>query len=314
MKQILNKQRFSFLVLGMMLVSLLIAVSPVQASVTTEYYELFSGEATNAVPVSNATEGAWYTFAKSGFAYAAVNGSDRFLINDSTSPPAAGYANFTFASLPTAQSAFDVSHYTSFYYTVSYRNDPTPKTTKHNHSGAAFMLNGNSVTICTVYVYGTNATAAGDKNRIVITNYSGAKKVNATVKTGYEYGIAYSPDYNANTIAIRLYNESAGGTIMNTTTITLQGQTNLASLKIKNYPASSKVFIAVDDMDIVKNVPNYTTFNSMEQMIVIVAVPALLFVAILAFVISGNITTPEAIVSLIVIFLLAMVTLAFILS
>ena len=314
MKKLINKKRFSYLVLGMMLVSLLIAIAPVQASVTTEYYELFSGEATNAVPVSNATEGAWYTFTKANFAYAAVNGSDSFLINDSTAPSAAGYANFTFATLPTAKSSFDVSHYTSFYYTVSYRNDPTPKTTKHNHSGAEFILKGNSATICTLYVYGTNATATNNKNRIVLTNYSGTKKINTTVKTGYEYGISYYPDYYANTITVTLYNETAGGTIMNTTTITLQGQTNLAALKIQNYPASSKVFIAVDDMDIVKVVPTYTSFNSMEQMIVIVAVPALLFIALLFFIISGNITTPEAMVSLLVLFLLAMVTIAFILS
>jgi hypothetical protein len=291
---------------------LVLSVVPVEATITTTYYETFTTDTVNANPTSSAAEGAWYTYSECNFSYSNVNASHHFLINDSKSTKAKCYANFTFATLPSATSAWDVSRYTYFYYQFRYNNTLSAKA-KSNHSGVEFKLNGATYTVCTMYVYGLNESVAANKDRIVVTNYSGAVKINHTSKYGFTYGIVYQPDYDANTLTVILMNESSGATL-NTTTMTLMGEDTIQSLHIQNYPASRTVYIWVDNMAITKSVPTYTSLPSMEITIAIFAIPVLLFVAIMALAVSGTITTPEAIVSLLIIILLAFVTLSILLS
>jgi len=306
MQKIVNKKSFSLLVLGMMLATLLLAMTPAQATITTTYYEVFDSETANTNP-----DGTWYTYAESGFAYSNVNGSQVFLLNDSTSPPAAGYANFSFASLPATHSNIEYIHYSYFYFNFKYNVSANPLD-RSNHSGIKFIMAGAS-TICSVYVYGTNASVEANRDRIVITDYAGVEVVNTTSLYQYEYGVAYDPDYDANTITIRLINESAGGTTMNTTTISLNSEDNMMKFYMTNTPASQPVYICIDDLTLVKEVPNYTNYNSVTQLIVITAVPLILFVFLIFMVLTENITK-EFLVSYVVIFFLAMITLAFIYS
>lgn len=296
----------------MMLASIVLAITPVQARIETTYYETFSTETTNTNPSSSASEGSWYAYAEDDFHYANVNKSDVFLINDSTSPPTTGYANFTFATLPAATSSVDISRYTSFYFEFKYNNSMSAKA-KSNHSAIKIMLKGATYIVCNVHVYGLNETVTNLKNRIVITNYSGTVKANHTAKYGFTYSILYTPDYDTNTLTVTLTNVSSGAT-MNTTTMTLMGEDTIQKFYMQNYPASRKVYIALDNFEITKSVPTYTTFNNIEQLIVIVAAPCLLFVAIAMLAITGNIATPEALVGLLVIILFAFITMAFLLS
>ena len=308
-----SKQVFSLLMLGMLISMLMIAVAPVQAMITTTYSETFTTDTVNANPSSSTAEGAWYTYGEYGWVYANVNASHHFLINDSKSTAAACYSNFTFASLPSAHSAMDVSHWTSFYFEFRYNNS-MKASAKSNMSGVEFKMKGSTYTICTVHVYGLNETVAANKNRIVITNYSGAVKANHTTKYGFTYSLSYDPDYSANTITVILANESNGGTVMNTTTMTMMGESNMHELQIQNYPASRTVYIWIDNMYITKAIPDYTQYSNIVQEILIVAIPAIIFVYIMFLAISGNITTPEALVSLLVIFFLAMIAVSFLFS
>lgn len=303
------------LFIGIMLITSLLTVVKTDAYITTTYYynEDFNDEANHGLPASSTLEGAWYTFAKAGWPgsknYADVNHTDRFpshpfYINTSqaAATPVLSYANFTF------NTTYAYS-YLSFYF--RYHNLFSKQM---NHSGLKFILKGGTTNITSIYVYGANCSTAALRNRLVVRNHTNNLALNVSVMQNVEYLVSFTPDYDANTMNISIYNVSSGLTL-GAVDVTLFGQTTLSKFYMRNVPSNAPVSMEVENLYMVQVVTTttYSTYPSIEQTIVIVAVPVLLGAAIMMMILTGNIT-PEYLVGILVVFLIYIVTLSFLFS
>lgn len=222
------------------------------AVTTSSSYEDFNNEADNTVPVSSPSEGAWYTFANNSWGaggYAKVNrtidASHPFYMNASTTPPATGWANFTFST------AYAID---SFNFYFKYLNTFA---SKYNHSGMEFRIKGTS-DVAFIRVYGSNASVAGNKNRLLILNATSVVKRNVSVKAGLQYLVTYTPNWDAHTLNITVYNVT-GASYLTKIDVTLGSETTLNKFYMQNYPASQKVCIEVENLALTKTTGSSNT-------------------------------------------------------
>jgi hypothetical protein len=222
------------------------------AVTTSSYYEDFNNEVDNTVPVSSSSEGAWYTFVNNSWGaggYAKVNrtidASHPFYMNASKTPPVTGWANFTLST------AYAVD---SFVFYFEYLNDYTHK---YNHSGTEFRISGSS-DVAFLRVYGSNATTAGFRNRLIILNATGVVKRNVSVKQDLQYLVTLTPNWDAHTLNITVYNVTGVG-YLTKIDVTLGSETTLNKFYMKNYPASQTVCMKVENLALTKTTGSSTT-------------------------------------------------------
>lgn len=312
-KMINKKYRIFRLLFLMILFCMLI---PIAASVhttvtTTTYYEDFNDESDNAVPSSTALEGSWYTYANNSWGtggYAKVNrtvdASHPFYINASKTPPALGWANFSFAT---------AYAYDSFSYYFKYENTYT---SKWNHSAVNIFLRGNSADICNISIHGSNFTIAGQRNRLLVKNYSGTIKANWSIMANKQYLVTYTPNWDNNSLKVVVYNTSSS-TNLGTIWVTLQSQTTLNKWYMNN--ADSKlVNIRIDNLVLVKTVTttqssaSYQSENLVENVLPLVLAAAI-FVVVIGMILAGA-NTIEAWLTLFITVLLAVIVLGVIIG
>jgi len=307
MKKIVNKQSFSLLVLGMMLISLLIAMSPVEASVTTNYHENFNNEADNANPSSTAAEGAWYTYSESNWNFSGVNHTINatypFYINSTSKLMKHAYANFDFNTYYA---------YDSFSFDFAFFNTSAQH---YNHSGLKFSLNGTTQ-MAYGKIIGNVTTSPRNSSRLLLYNNTGVLKANYTIGKGRLYRVVFTPNYSTHIMNITVYNISSSAYLCRVDVAMGSSNTKMHGFYLSNYGllVNGRANVQVEDLLLVKTAPNYTAYSSIEQQIVIVALPVLLVIALLLLALSGAIGTPEGMVSFAIVVILVFVTIAFMFS
>jgi len=295
------------MLLGMivlMLVSLVIVpLGSAMTVTTTTYSDDFNSYSDNSAPSQS-----WYTF-WTNFTYAKVNrtiyASHPFFINMSTSPSVkkAVYFNFT---TPYAFDSF------SFYFT--YLNNSA---IKHNHTEMDFVLKGTSALV-TIKVKGNGSTVAGNRNRLLILNSTGAIKKNVTIVKSLEYLVVYTPDWSHTNLNISVVNVSSGLPIAQCD-VGIYPQSKLYGFYMYNYPASSRVCIFLENFELTKTV----TTSALDEVdatthnLLLTVLPVLIAVAIMVFIVSMAFTggiTKESLMTLMIIAILGIILIQIILN
>lgn len=293
-----HKQLFNLLFLGVMLVALTLAVIPSQAATITTYVENFStGYENNDDPDYDAM----YTYS-GNWTYGLVNTSNFggvYMVNCSTTADVHGLSTFAFPTEYT-QYKYSVERVRfSLYYPVATGAAGHLK----NHSGVQVDVMGASAAQVSIRFYGANGTVTNNKNRIIILDSAGTKVKNVSIHCAYNYTFDIKPYYAYDYINITVYN---GTTVFASCDVDTDDN-NLYSVKLFSYPNSAKECFFFDTFTAIVAIPTYSAYPSIEQMIVLVAIPAVLGLALIVLIVTGT-ATPETVVGWLVCFLLYFIT------